>query len=42
MIGASPASEELRIALGRLPAQPGAPRKIEADSTETTMMLVWD
>lgn len=42
MIGASPASEELRIALGRLPDQPTAPRKVEADSTMTTMMLEWD
>jgi hypothetical protein len=39
--GTSEASEELRVALGRLPAQPSAPGKVEADSSQTTIMLSW-
>jgi hypothetical protein len=41
MIGASDASEELRVALGGLPGQPAAPQKVEANSTTTSLMLEW-
>ena len=44
-LGASDASEELRVALGRLPAQPGAPTKVEAESasnaTISSLMIEW-
>ena len=34
-------SEELRIALGRLPGQPAAPLKVEAESSSSSLMLAW-
>jgi hypothetical protein len=41
-LGASAASEELRIALGRLPDQPaGPPRKVESQSSQTSLMVEW-
>jgi hypothetical protein len=39
--GTSDASEELRVALGRVPAQPAAPAKVEAQSSETAIMVEW-
>ena len=39
--GTSEASEELRVALGRLPDQPSAPVKVEADSSNDTIMVEW-
>lgn len=39
--GTSEASEELRVALGGLPAQPAAPSKVETGSTETALMIAW-
>lgn len=34
-------SEELRIALGRLPGQPSAPLKVEAASSMSSLMMAW-
>jgi hypothetical protein len=41
-MGSSDYSQELRVALGRLPSQPGAVTKVETTSTETAVMLQWD
>lgn len=40
-VGASSASEELRVALGGLPGPPGAPYKVEASSSTNSLMTAW-
>ena len=40
-MGSSDRSQELRVALGRLPAQPSAVEKVESASTESAIMLRW-
>jgi hypothetical protein len=40
-VGASDASEELRVALGGLPGKPSAPFKVEASSSISSLMIEW-
>lgn len=40
-VGASDASEELRVALGGLPGQPSAPYKVETGSSANSVMAAW-